>query len=64
MRVYPTKYSIETKGVTSIELTIRTNTLVAALFVVEVEGNYCVILGRDWTHANQCVPSTLHQMLI
>jgi len=23
-----------------------------------------VILGRDWVHANQCVPSTMHQFLI
>jgi hypothetical protein len=29
-----------------------------------VQGNYSVILGRDWIHANRCVPSTLHQFLI
>ena len=23
-----------------------------------------MILGRDWIHANQCVPSSLHQFLI
>ena len=23
-----------------------------------------LILGRDWIHANQCVPSSLHQFLI
>jgi hypothetical protein len=55
---------IEAKGVTSIELTIRSKTLDAAFFVAEVEGHYSVILGRDWIHVNQCVPSTLHQMLI
>jgi hypothetical protein len=26
--------------------------------------NYSLILGRDWIHANQCVHSTLHQMLL
>ena len=36
----------------------------AAFFVADVEGNYSLILGRDWIHANQCIPSTLHQMLI
>lgn len=54
---------IEVKGITSIELTIRTKTLATASFVTKVEGNYSVILGRDWIHANQCVPSTLQQML-
>jgi hypothetical protein len=33
-------------------------------FIVEVQGNYSVILGHDWIHANHCVPSTLHQFLI
>jgi hypothetical protein len=26
--------------------------LATALFIVEVQGNYSVILGRDWIHAN------------
>jgi hypothetical protein len=56
--------SIKAKGVTSVELTIGTKTLDVAFFVVDVEGNYSLILGRDWIHANQCVPSTLHQMLL
>jgi hypothetical protein len=29
-----------------------------------VQGNYSVILGRDWIHVNHCIPSTLHQFLI
>ena len=32
--------------------------------VIPTQGNYSLILGRDWIHANQCVPSTLHQFLI
>jgi hypothetical protein len=55
---------IKAKGVTSVELTIGTKTLVAAFFVANVEGNFSLILGRDWIHANQCVSSTLHQMLL
>jgi hypothetical protein len=56
--------SIKAKGVMSVELTIWTKTLAAAFFVADVEGNYSLILGRDWIYANQCVPSTLHQMLL
>jgi hypothetical protein len=56
--------SIKAKGVTSVELTIETNTLVAAFFVAKVEGNYSMILGRHWIHVNQCIPSTFHQMLL
>jgi hypothetical protein len=59
-----TDSSIKARGVTSVELTIGTKTLAAAFFVAYVEGNYSLILGRDWIHANQCIPSTLHQMLI
>jgi hypothetical protein len=59
-----TDSSIKARGVTSVELTIGTKTLAVAFFVADVEGNYSLILGRDWIHANQCIPSTLHQMLI
>jgi hypothetical protein len=59
-----TDSSIKARGVTSVELTIGTKTLAAAFFIADVEGNYSLILGRDWIHANQCIPSTLHQMLI
>jgi hypothetical protein len=58
-----TDSSIKAKGVTSVELTIGTKTLAVAFFVANVEGNFNLILGRDWIHTNQCVPSTLHQML-
>jgi hypothetical protein len=56
--------SIKARGVTSVELTIGTKTLAAAFFVADIEENYSLILDRDWIHANQCVPSTLHQMLL
>jgi hypothetical protein len=52
------------KGVISMELTIGSNMLATAFFVVETQGNLSLILGRDWIHANKCVPSTLHQILI
>ena len=55
---------IPAKGVASMELTVGSKTLPTAFSVVEVQGNYNAILGRDWIHANHCVPSTLHQFLI
>jgi len=55
---------ISAKGVASMELTIASKTLATAFFVSEVQGNFNLILGRDWIHANQCIPSTLHQLLI
>jgi hypothetical protein len=46
------------------ELTVGSKSLTTAFFVVEVQGNYSVILGCYWIHINCCVPSTLHQFLI
>jgi hypothetical protein len=47
-----------------MELTIGSKSLATAFFVVKVQGNYSVILGRDWIHANRCIPFILHQFLI
>ena len=58
------KEKTEAKGVMSVELTVGSKTLATAFFVAEVQGNYNIILGRDWLHANQCMPSTLHQFFI
>jgi hypothetical protein len=54
---------MKAQGVISMELTTRRKSLVTAFFITEVQGNYSVILGRDWIHVNHCVPSTLHQFL-
>jgi hypothetical protein len=59
-----TDSSTKVKGVTSIELTIGTKTLVVAFFVTNVVGNYSIISSRDWINANQCIPYTLHQMML
>jgi hypothetical protein len=55
---------MEARGVISMELTVGSKSLATAFFIVEVQGNYSVILGCDWIHANRCVPSTLYQFLI
>jgi hypothetical protein len=55
---------MEAKGVISMDLTVESKTLATTFFVDETQGNFSLILGHDWIHANQCVPSTLHQFLI
>ena len=55
---------IPARGVANMELTIGSKTLAMAFFVADVQGSYNLILGRDWIHANRCVPSSLHQFLI
>jgi hypothetical protein len=55
---------ISPKGIASMELTVGSKMIPTAFFIVKVQGNYNIILGRDWIHANHCVPSTLHQFLI
>jgi hypothetical protein len=54
----------EAKGIVSKELTVGSKTMTTTFFVVDVKGRYNVLLGRDWIHANGCVPSTLHQCVI
>jgi hypothetical protein len=55
---------IPARGVANMELTIGSKTLATAFFVADVQGSYNLVLGRDWIHANRCVPSSLHQFLI
>jgi hypothetical protein len=55
---------MEAWGVVSMELSVGSKSLTTAFFVVEVQGNYSVILGLYWIHANHCIPSTLLQFLI
>jgi hypothetical protein len=47
-----------------MELTIGSKTLATPFFVAKTQGNFSLILGRDWIHANKYIPFTLHQMLI
>jgi hypothetical protein len=56
--------SMEARGVVSMELTVGSKSLATAFFVVEVQGNYSIILGHDLIYVNHSIPSTLHQFLI
>ena len=54
----------KTRGAINVELTIGSKTLLTTFFVIDGKGSYSLLLGRDWIHANYCVPSTMHQCLI
>jgi len=49
------------KGAICVELTIGNKTLPTTFFVIRGKGAYNLLLGRDWIHANWCIPSTMHQ---
>jgi hypothetical protein len=55
---------MEAKGIICKEVTVGSKTVPTAFFVVDVKGRYNVLLGRDWIHTNECVPSTLHQCIM
>jgi len=56
--------SSQVKGVLNVELTAGHKMLNTSFFVVNDHGPYSALLGRDWIHANCCVPSSMHQCLI
>jgi hypothetical protein len=47
---------MEARGIISMELTIGSKSLATTFFIVEVQSNYSVILGRDWIHAIVAFP--------
>jgi len=38
--------------------------LPTTFFIISGKGAYNLLLGRDWIHANCCIPSTMHQCLV
>nr|CAD1829455.1 unnamed protein product [Ananas comosus var. bracteatus] len=53
----------QAQGVLTTELTVGSKTLKTAFFVVDADSHYNLLLGRDWIHSNECVPSTFHGKL-
>ena len=51
-------------GALCVDLTIGSKTLPTTFFVINGKGSYSLMLGRDWIHANCCIPSTMHQCVI
>jgi hypothetical protein len=54
----------EAHGVLSVDLMVGGKIVPTSFFVVNSNGSYTVLLGRDWIHANCCIPSMMHQCLI
>ena len=51
-------------GVLNADLTVGSKTIPTSFFVTNRQAAYTTLLGRDWIHANCCIPSTMHQCLI
>ncbi|KAK1627382.1 hypothetical protein QYE76_001697 [Lolium multiflorum] len=54
----------DAQGVLNVDLTVGRKTVPTTFFIVDSKSTYAVLLGRDWIHANCCIPSTMHQCLI
>jgi hypothetical protein len=54
----------EAQRVLNVDLTVGSKTVLTSFFIVISKSTYTVLLGRDWIHANCCIPSTMHQCLI
>jgi hypothetical protein len=54
----------EAQGFHNVDLTMGSKTIPTSFFIVSSKSTYTVLLGRDWIHANCCIPSTMHQCLI
>jgi hypothetical protein len=54
----------EAQGVLNVDLTVGSKTVLTSFQIVSSKSTYTVLLGRDWIHANYCIPSVMHQCLI
>jgi hypothetical protein len=54
----------EAQGVLNVDLTMGSKTVPTSFFVISSKSTYTILLGRDWIHANCCIPSMMHQCLI
>jgi hypothetical protein len=45
-------------------LNMGSKTVLTSFFIISSKSTYTVLLGRDWIHANCCIPSMMHQCLI
>ncbi|KAM2187306.1 hypothetical protein ACFX1R_030993 [Malus domestica] len=54
----------QTKGVLPLEVNIAGRNHMTAFFIVDSKIEYNALLGRDWIHQTNCIPSSLYQGLI
>jgi hypothetical protein len=57
-------HASEVQGILNVDLTVGNKTVLTSFFIVSCKSTYTILLGRDWIHANYCIPSTMHQCLI
>jgi predicted aspartyl protease len=46
----------EAQGILNVDLTIGSKTVPTSFFIVSSKSTYTILLGRDWIHANCCIP--------
>ncbi|XP_050876769.1 uncharacterized protein LOC127080502 [Lathyrus oleraceus] len=51
-------------GVVQVDLTVGTTTHSTLFMVIDSKANFNLLLGREWIHGIEAVPSTVHQRLI
>ncbi|CAL1388972.1 unnamed protein product [Linum trigynum] len=56
--------STSARGILPVLIGVGSQEKMSAFFVVDGAISYNALLGRDWIHANKCVPSSLHQCLM
>jgi hypothetical protein len=49
----------EAQGILSVDLTVGKKTVPTSFFIVNSKSTYNILLGRDWIHANCCIPSPM-----
>jgi hypothetical protein len=54
----------EAQGILNVDLIVGSKTIPTSFFIINRKSTYTVLLGRDWIHANCCIPSMMHQCLI
>jgi hypothetical protein len=55
---------IKAQGVLNVDLTMGSKIVPTSFFIVSSKSTYTILLGRDFIHANCCIPSMKHQCLI
>ena len=51
------------EAVVTVHVTVGSRVCETCFFVIRTGSSYNALLGRDWIHANKCVPSLMHQHL-
>ena len=46
------------------DITMGSKTLNSTFFMVDTKPSYSILLGRDWIHSSQSIPSILYHLLM